>query len=226
MSALDRLFSRAGELTAAIGVGQDYYRRLAEVESTFRPNAQNPGSSAGGLFQFIDSTWGQYGEGGNRFAPADNLNPITNLTRDNFNALRNALGRNPTQGELYLAHQQGAGGAIDLLSNPTGLAVETVGYDAVVLNKGDPAMTNQDFAGLWTGEFADGQLSDAPVPGERSGGIFGAVTDFFTRGSVVLLGLIFVGVGLMLFKPTRTIITQAAPVKGAVKAAQVAADAV
>jgi hypothetical protein len=35
--------------------------KLIQGESGFRPNAQNPTSSAYGLFQFLDSTWGTVG---------------------------------------------------------------------------------------------------------------------------------------------------------------------
>lgn len=35
---------------------------LVDAESGFNPNAQNPDSSAYGLFQFLDSTWAQYGK--------------------------------------------------------------------------------------------------------------------------------------------------------------------
>ena len=50
--------------------------------------------------------------------PAAQNAAVQRLTSDNRTALTQALGREPTAGELYLAHQQGAAGAIKLLSNP------------------------------------------------------------------------------------------------------------
>lgn len=45
------------------GDGPQWYalQQLVQHESGFRPNAQNPSSTAYGLFQFLDSTWGSVG---------------------------------------------------------------------------------------------------------------------------------------------------------------------
>ncbi|MET3590593.1 hypothetical protein ABID23_001709, partial [Bartonella silvatica] len=47
--------------------------------------------------------------------------------------------------ELYLAHQQGAGGAARLLQNPHANAAQIVGSNAVGLNGGNNAMRASDF---------------------------------------------------------------------------------
>lgn len=121
---------------------------IAQLESSGDPSAKNPNSSAGGLFQFIDSTASQYGLA-DRFDPAQASDAGARLMRDNSRTLFSVLGRQATIGELYLAHQQGAGGASALLRNPGGMAVDTVGHDAVTLNGGDASMTNQEFANKW-----------------------------------------------------------------------------
>lgn len=120
------------------------------LESGLDPGAQNPNSSAGGWLQFIDSTAEGYGLE-DRFDVDQSADAGGRLTRDNMRVLAPALGRQPTIGELYLAHQQGAQGALDLLTAPAGtLAADVVGVEAVRLNGGDPAsMTAQDFANLW-----------------------------------------------------------------------------
>lgn len=144
-----------GEIAAVIdaaaqaeGVDPLALRTIAWLESKGDPSAQNPKSSAGGLFQFINSTAQQYGLT-NKFDAKDSARAGAELARDNSKGLKKVLGRDPSVGELYLAHQQGLGGAQKLLSNPDALAVDVVGYDAVRLNGGAPGMTAQEFANLW-----------------------------------------------------------------------------
>ena len=71
--------------------------------------------------------------------------------------MRSVLGREPTVGEMYLAHQQGLGGARRLLGNPNADAASLVGGEAVRLNGGRSGMTAAEFASIWTGR-ADGLL--------------------------------------------------------------------
>ncbi len=135
---------------------QDYFAKLAQVESSGNPFARNPNSSAKGMFQFIDSTAKQYGItapfGTPEYAKQE-IEAVKKFTADNKAALTDALGREPTLGELYLAHQQGAGGAAKILTNPEARAVDLVGGDAIALNAGSPDMTAGEFAQQWTGKF-------------------------------------------------------------------------
>lgn len=132
------------------GVDPGILGTIAFLESSFDPNAKNPGSSAGGLFQFLDGTAADYGLE-NKFDLEQAADAGARLTRDGINYLSQKLGREPTVGEIYLAHQQGMGGAVALLSAPPmQLAASIVGKDAVALNGGDPeTMTAKEFAGLW-----------------------------------------------------------------------------
>ena len=50
-----------------------YFIRIARAESTLNPYAQNPNSTAKGIYQFIDGTWAQYCEG-DVFDFIDNIN--------------------------------------------------------------------------------------------------------------------------------------------------------
>ncbi|HEU0095209.1 MAG TPA: transglycosylase SLT domain-containing protein, partial [Rhizomicrobium sp.] len=111
------------------GVDAHALSETARLESGYNPNARNPASSAGGLFQFVDGTARQYGVS-DKFDPAQSTDAAARLMKDNAATLSRTLGRAPTAGELYLAHQQGAGGASKLLSNPSALAVDVVGADA------------------------------------------------------------------------------------------------
>lgn len=130
------------------GIDPSTMLKIAELESSFNPGAKNPSSSAGGLFQFIDSTAQQYGLS-DRYDPAQAADAGARLAKDNAAHLRRVLGREPSAGELYLAHQQGAGGAAKLLSNPQAPAASLVGSQAVKLNGGREGMTAAEFAGLW-----------------------------------------------------------------------------
>ena len=152
------------------GIPVEYYRKVAGIESMGDPRAKSPLSSASGLFQITDETWKGYGSG-DRLNPVDNTTAMTKLTLDNQQQLRSALGRDPTPGELYLAHQQGAGGAKALLSDPQGNVVDVLstayGGDknkaltAIKNNGGNPNMTSGQFASRWVGD-AMGSATGAP----------------------------------------------------------------
>ena len=141
-------------LEAQYGLPAGYLERTAMIESGGNPNAQNPNSSAGGMFQFIDSTAKQYGLT-DKTDPLASADAAARLAADNRAYLAKALGREPTAGELYLAHQQGAGGAARLLAAGNAPAASVVGGDAVGLNGGNAGMTAADFAGKWTGKFGE-----------------------------------------------------------------------
>lgn len=130
------------------GVSPEALRKVAWLESRGDPNAQNPDSSAGGLFQQLDSNAAAYGVV-NKFDPRQSADGAARFMLANSKVLRSALGREPTAGELYLAHQQGSGGALKLLSNPNAKAVDVVGAKEVKLNGGNANMTAQEFANLW-----------------------------------------------------------------------------
>lgn len=134
------------------GIDPDYLIRTAMVESHGDPNAKNPNSSAGGLFQFIDGTARQYGLK-NKFDPVASTDAAARLTADNARILRNGLGREPTHAELYLAHQQGATGALNLLKNPNRPASTLVGVNAVIDNGGTQNQTAGDFVNRWGQRF-------------------------------------------------------------------------
>jgi hypothetical protein len=139
-----------------------FLARTATIESGGNPNAKNASSSAAGLFQFTDGTAKAYGLT-NKYDAAASTLAAARLASDNAAILARALGRPPTAAELYLAHQQGGGGAVKLLSNPSALAVNVVGDDAVRLNGGRSDMTAGEFAGLWLSKY-DGSKPSAPPP--------------------------------------------------------------
>jgi len=141
-----------GEYESSYGLPTGYLGKVAMIESGGNPSAKNPNSSAGGLFQQIDSNAKAYGVK-DRFDPVQSTEGAAKFARDNFRILSKALGREPTGGELYLAHQQGGAGAARLLTAGDTLAVDVVGEDAVRLNGGSLDMTAGAFANLWISKY-------------------------------------------------------------------------
>ncbi|MBM7047582.1 hypothetical protein [Rhizobium lusitanum] len=138
------------KINNSYGLPTGYLNRTAYIESSFNPNANNGISK--GEFQFTNATAGQYGLK-NPFDPLASADAAARLAVDNQKFLAHGLGREPTAGELYLAHQQGAAGALNLLSHPDAPATDIVGRQAVVGNGGSANMTAQQFANLWTNKF-------------------------------------------------------------------------
>jgi soluble lytic murein transglycosylase-like protein len=134
------------------GIDPRGFLQMAKIESRFDPNAFHPGSNAAGLFQFIPSTAKRYGLL-NPFDPEGNADAAGRLWNDNAKTLTKYLRRAPTAGEIYLAHQQGAANAANLLANPGKLAVAIIGKKAVVQNGGKITMTAAEFTALWIDRF-------------------------------------------------------------------------
>ena len=147
------------------GVNPDYMLRAARIESGLNPMAANPSSSARGLFQFLTrpgGSWSSYGRGGNPLDPYANADAGARYTADNINLLRTRLGRDPTPGEMYLAHQQGPAGAAALLADPQARAADVLtkfykhpatALQAIKLNGGSDDITAGDFAAKWLSKF-------------------------------------------------------------------------
>jgi hypothetical protein len=130
----------------------DDFLRMAEIESGLDPHARHPVSGASGLFQFLPSTARQY-KLKSVFDAEANANAAAALWSDNSRALKKGLGRKPTSAELYLAHQQGARGAIELLTHPDAPAAMIVGDKAVTLNGGTQDMSAGRFTSMWITRF-------------------------------------------------------------------------
>jgi hypothetical protein len=149
LSGPERIQGAIRRAAASTGTSFDYLLATAKRESALDPGARAQGSSATGLFQFIDSTWlqtlkeegpafglaraaaaieraadGRYvvEDPGTRQAilnlredPDLNAMMAGAFTQKNRAGLKEALGREPTSGELYLAHFMGLGGAAKLI---------------------------------------------------------------------------------------------------------------
>jgi len=122
----------------------------------------NRNSKAAGPFQFIPRTATAMGlrDPYDEIASAE---AAARLAADNAQALRRR-GFEIDAPTLYLAHQQGATGAVRLLQGNQP-AVDIVGRNAVVWNAGDENMTGPQFAGRILDYFrGTPQATPAPAP--------------------------------------------------------------
>ena len=128
-----------------------YKQRVGQIENPAGdPNATSP-TGARGFFQWVGSTAKQYGViPGNRDSEQKGMD---RLSADNLAVLNKGLGREATPEELYLAHQQGAGGALQLLQHPTERAGDIVGDAAIRNNGGDPNASAAQFVNLWKAKY-------------------------------------------------------------------------
>jgi hypothetical protein len=148
-SSPQRLFST---LEAQYRLPQGYLNRLYQVESSGGRKLYNESSGAAGPFQFMPKTAKQYGLD-DPYDLEESAKAAARLAADNRNALVRSGMENPSAGVLYLAHQQGATGALKLLSNTDKPAAELVGEKAVVLNAGKKDASAGEFASGIVGKF-------------------------------------------------------------------------
>ena len=133
---------RDASTRAALGVGDPVgvVDKIIGVESGGNANAQNPNSSAGGLGQFIDSTWlnmlQKYrpdvveGKGREELIALKSDSSLsremtTRYVEENSKALSRS-GIVPNEANVYLAHFLGPQGAIDLLHRNPDTPVDQV----------------------------------------------------------------------------------------------------
>lgn len=110
--------------------------KIAYIESSNNPNARNQTSSASGLLQFTDGTWkdavSRYGsETGitmqDKDSPRAQRIMASKMLASNSRELQQFLGREPSDGELYLTHFLGLDGAKKLMRyHGTGAAAARV----------------------------------------------------------------------------------------------------
>lgn len=188
-------FGFSPEVNAAIlqaasnnpGVGVGYLAQMAKIESGGRPNAFNEGSKAAGLYQFIPGTARAFNLS-NPFDPQASADAAAKYALENKARLQKVLGRDPTDGELYLAHQQGGGGASKILANPDAPVSNVVPVRNITSNGGSPDMTGAQFANLWTSKFGQSPpLSSGTTPGAANPGM--GVGSTAARGGFGLSGI-------------------------------------
>ena len=165
------------------GIDPSIMLAIAHIETggEFDERAKSRVSSASGLFQFMKDTRGRYGLDGNTvFYARKNAAAGARMLNENRAFFRKRFGREPSAGELYLMHQQGAGGASALLSNPNALAIDVLtrahrgnrrrAAEIIRKNGGRMDMTAGQFSSRWTNKgdalhAAYGGYANRPIGG-------------------------------------------------------------
>ena len=86
-------------------------RSIASIESSMNPssNANNAHTQYKGLYQIGHEEWARFGNGGNIYNAQDNAMGAARMFEANRDQFRSHYGRDPTDAELYMLHQQGLG---------------------------------------------------------------------------------------------------------------------
>jgi hypothetical protein len=123
------------------GVDPSLMMTTASIESDFgrSRDTNTPGKTYRGIFQLGPSEWEEMG-GGDRDDRALQIDHGAKLLALRKQQLAQSLGREPTNAEVYLAHQQGVAGATALINNPNMPAGQ-----AVTMAGGRPANIEGNF---------------------------------------------------------------------------------
>ena len=121
------------------GTMGEYFRKIFQAESGGKMGRGNPFGSAYGPYQFIKSTWinlcRKYGLNYS-LADRNDMQKATHVmqlfTEENRRGLMKVLKREPTHGELYLAHFLGLGGARQFLRHSNGESLGSVFSRAIL----------------------------------------------------------------------------------------------
>ncbi len=172
--------------TAAAEAGVDVrvLRRFAQIESGGDP--RNVTGSYKGLFQLSDQEFAKYG-GGDIFNPQDNARAAARKIAAESAQFKAQFGRDATPFDLYMVHQQGAGGYAAHLANPSAPAWQNMASTAEGRQKGEAwakaaiwrnipdkiktqfpngveSVTSAQFIEMW-GKKVAGQTIDITQPG-------------------------------------------------------------
>ncbi|CAB4146578.1 hypothetical protein UFOVP500_32 [uncultured Caudovirales phage] len=147
-----------------------YLARTRQIESAGGKNTYNANSGAAGDFQFIPRTAKEYGLK-NPYDFESAADAAARLAVNNRNILAKAGIEDPSAAQLYLAHQQGAGGATKLLTAGDRPATSVVGKNAVLWNAGNEEVTGPGFAQQIMAKFEGTQLPKAAATQQASGSL-------------------------------------------------------
>lgn len=139
----------------AYGVDPDVLIAMARAESGLDPTSANPSSSAKGLFQFVDKTWRDYGNGADPLDPYASADAGARYARDNAKLFK-ASGIEPTGGTLYLGHFLGPRGAVTALRASDDQPAAAVLDPATI--KANPFLASMSIGDVkaWAGRKAGG----------------------------------------------------------------------
>jgi len=156
-----------------------YLARTWQIESNSGKNLYNKNSGAAGHFQFMPGTAKDYNLR-DPYSFEASADAAARLAVDNRKVLARAGIENPSAAQLYLAHQQGAGGATQLLASGDRPATSVVGKKAVLWNAGNEEVTGPGFAQQIMAKFEGTQLPKAAgtqsLLSQATGGLLGGNT--------------------------------------------------
>lgn len=143
-----------GSISAAakqFGLNPTLMMAVAKRESDFNPNAKNPSSSATGLFGFIDDTWSRVSARYGKALGMPEGTPPTDpkwapvmaaaLMKENQVVIQKLVGREATEGELYLTHFMGGPAGVRMIK----MASETPDAPAAAAFPGEAAVNGKIF---------------------------------------------------------------------------------
>lgn len=128
----------------------EFMLTMANIESNFNPLAKNP-SGASGLYQFLANTAKAYGLK-DRFNPKESARAAAKYARDNARYL-SSHGYPVTGDYLYLAHQQGMGGAVIILNAAKNNRELPVAIRRNINANGGKGKTPQQFFDYWQEKY-------------------------------------------------------------------------
>ncbi len=157
----------AGKLQAAADAGgydpATYHARTVQLELGNKPLTTTNASGHMGPVQASGQWWNEFGAGGSPFNLNDSIAALDRETQRNQPTLTRVLGREPSNADLYLAHQQGLGGAVALLTHPNANVIDALApayggnrataMQAVLGNGGSVDMTAGQFAQMWADRY-------------------------------------------------------------------------
>jgi hypothetical protein len=156
-----------------------YKRIVMDRESGGDVNAKAKTSSASGLYQFTKGTYNEIRSSDQRFknvsfedfAKDRSLQEVAMdiLTKRNFTTLKQFLGRDPTEEEMYLAHFMGAKGAIRLMkaAEEGKLVGQSVNSKSIISNPNMFPSVNEkasDALERITGYYSQGKVTKLGKP--------------------------------------------------------------
>ena len=119
------------------GAFQNTLSHIMGAESGGDRHAKAKTSSATGIFQFTRGTWNAVAKGKDIYDVKDQCDAAVTYTLHNRQTLLKALNREPTSGELYLAHFAGDGTAAKILkSDPNTPITSLMSAKAIKANAG------------------------------------------------------------------------------------------
>jgi hypothetical protein len=131
---------RITEAAAETGLDPKFVSAVADIESSGGRNLGRRGN----VFQLGSEEWASVG-GGQMGDPDTDVRNGVKFLANKKSEMAMALGREPTPGEIYLAHQQGTAGAVALLKNPNAPAGQVVLPGNISANGGDPSAPASQF---------------------------------------------------------------------------------